>query len=142
MSTQTPQQAAEQQREQSNLDQWEQEDARRKGLLRFLWTNRKALSDMLLDWLERKLNEPISGYQGGPTPAPRGIPTGSVGLTSDDITQRGPMFCIGKRVDDAITAQEAMRKGISIPTERDTAAAILSAKTKSFNEAAKRQGLL
>lgn len=122
----TPQQ--EQQRQQDALNEWEREDAIRKTtmktLLLFLWTNRHALAALIIKTLEAKLKEDeqpqgelVSEWDeilrqshtiaGGSSVGVGGL-VEPVTLTSDELTQRGPM--------------------VSIPTVHDTASAILEAK--------------
>lgn len=85
-----------------------------KTLLLFLWTNRRALAALAIKTLEAKLKEEQRQIEGDASfdkiwcAASSSPPPEPVTLTSDELTQHGPM--------------------VSIPTEHDTASAILEAK--------------
>lgn len=111
MTPQAPQQAAEEQRQQAALNEWEREDAIRKTtmktLLLFLWTKRHALAALAIKALEAKLSDEARRVE--------------VGSIRQPLAQSDP-FPIG--------GTYAVPQGATsrIPTEHDTASAILEAR--------------
>lgn len=178
----TPQQ--EQQRQQDAPNEWEREDAIRKTtmetLLLFLWTNRHALAALIIKTLEAKLKEEeppfpdfkawpwkdkVAGSADLPTVPPETPPeiarqftqaaNDPVTLTSEELTQRGPMVSVtgdvAKLLSEAPVSNPVIPTtgigpiiepwkpttacettdgpgGENMPTVHDTASAILEAK--------------